>query len=56
MAARIMCVVDIYDALVTKRPYRDGMPKAKALQILAEEVEAGKLDRSVVAELEDLVG
>jgi putative two-component system response regulator len=56
MTARIMCVVDIYDALVTKRPYRDGMPKAKALEILREEVRAGKLDPGIVADLEDLVG
>jgi putative two-component system response regulator len=56
LAARIMCVVDIYDALVTERPYRKAMPKKQALEILLEEVAAGKLDRRVVAELDDLVG
>jgi len=56
MAARIMCVVDIYDALVTERPYRAEMPKQRALAILNEEAAAGKLDRAVVAELADLVG
>ena len=55
-ASRIMCVVDIYDALVTRRPYRTEMPKAKALEILNEEAAAGKLDPAVVAELQDLVG
>jgi putative two-component system response regulator len=56
LAARIMCVVDIYDALITERPYRNAMPKKQALGILLEEVQAGKLDRRVVNELEDLVG
>ena len=55
LAARIMCVVDIYDALVTERPYRKAMPKKQALGILREEVETGKLDRRIVDELEDLV-
>jgi putative two-component system response regulator len=56
LAARIMCVVDIYDALVTDRPYRKGMRKEKAIEILREEVTQGKLDQGVVHELEDLVG
>lgn len=56
LAARIMCVVDIYDALVTDRPYRKAMPKAKAVGILRDEVSLGKLDPRVVNELEDLVG
>jgi putative two-component system response regulator len=56
MAARIMCVVDIYDALITHRPYRAAMPRARALEILREEVRAGKLDETVVAELEAYVG
>jgi putative two-component system response regulator len=55
LAARIMCVVDIFDALVTKRPYRGAMPKEKAIGILQEEVEQQKLDKRVVDELEDLV-
>jgi putative two-component system response regulator len=55
MAARIMCVVDIYDALVKDRPYRPAMPEERALEILDEEVGAGKLDRVVVEELKDLV-
>ena len=49
--ARIMAVVDIYDALVTDRPYRKGMPREKALSILQEEADEGKLDKSVVEQL-----
>jgi len=55
LAARIMCVVDIYDALVTERPYRKAVSKEKAIEILQEEVDQQKLDKRVVNELEDLV-
>lgn len=55
MPARIMAVVDIYDALTSDRPYRDAMPKEKAMKILWEEAEAEKLDQSVVKTLEELV-
>jgi putative two-component system response regulator len=48
LVARIMAVADIYDALVTDRPYRKGMTREKALHILNDEVAQGKLDRSVV--------
>jgi len=48
MAARIMGVVDIYDALITDRSYRKGMSKEKAFKILREEAEGGKLDKEVV--------
>jgi len=46
--ARIMAVVDIYDALITDRPYRKAMGKEKAFEILRSEAEAGKLDRDIV--------
>lgn len=53
---RIMAVVDIYDALVTDRPYRKGMPKERAFEILRSEVEKGKLDTEVVKALINLIG
>ena len=49
--ARIMAVVDIYDALITDRPYRKGLSRAQALSILQEEADEGKLDKSVVEQL-----
>jgi putative two-component system response regulator len=55
LAARIMCVVDIYDALVTDRPYRKAMSKEQAIEIIREDVIQGKLDQRVVNELLDLV-
>jgi putative two-component system response regulator len=47
MVARIMAVADIYDALVTDRPYRKAMSKMKAMEILALEAKQGKLDHDV---------
>ncbi len=55
-AARIMAVVDIYDALVTDRPYRKGMPLEKAVGILKQEADNKKLDPVVVNYLIEFVG
>jgi putative two-component system response regulator len=46
--ARIMAVVDIYDALITDRAYRKAMGREKAFEILRLEAEAGKLDHDIV--------
>ena len=55
MAARIMAVVDIYDALTTDRPYRQAFSREEALQVLKKEAEAGKLDQRIVEDLSKLV-
>jgi len=54
-AARIMAVVDIYDALVTDRPYRKGMAKKKAWDILNQEAEQGKIDKEIIDCLAEIV-
>jgi HD-GYP domain-containing protein (c-di-GMP phosphodiesterase class II) len=46
-----MAVVDIFDALVTDRPYRKGMTKEKALSILMQEANEGKLDKTIIEQL-----
>jgi putative two-component system response regulator len=51
MVARIMAVADIYDALVTDRPYRRGMAKDKALADIEQEAEEGLIDANVVSHL-----
>ena len=56
LSSRIMAVVDIYDALVTDRPYRKGMSKEKALKIISREADQGKLDKEVVRNLTEAVG
>ncbi|RJQ60507.1 MAG: diguanylate cyclase [Desulfobacteraceae bacterium] len=53
--ARIMAVADIYDALITDRPYRKGMPKEAAFGILRKEASENKLDPEVVACLSELI-
>ena len=48
MVARIMAVVDIFDAMTSDRPYRRALTREKAFSFLRQEVEAGKLDRKIV--------
>ncbi len=35
-AARILCVADVYDALISQRPYRDGWVKEKAINFVKQ--------------------
>lgn len=51
--ARIVAVTDSYDALITDRPYRKGMFRKEACDILLEEAENGKLDCEIVQLLVD---
>lgn len=52
---RILAVADIFDALTaTDRPYKKAVPVPKALAILQEEAERGRLDGELVAVLENL--
>jgi putative two-component system response regulator len=36
VSARLMAVADVYDALISRRVYKDGMPHDKAVSIIAE--------------------
>ena len=36
LSSRIMAIADVYDALVSKRPYKDPMPHEKACRIIVE--------------------
>lgn len=36
ISARLMAVADVYDALISRRVYKDGMPHEKAVQIIVE--------------------
>lgn len=38
LAARILCVADVYDALTTTRPYRRALSPEEALEIMARDV------------------
>jgi cyclic di-GMP phosphodiesterase len=55
MVARIMAVVDIYDALVSERPYRKAMSTEESLRILNQMAADGKLDADIVANLAAII-
>jgi putative two-component system response regulator len=48
LGARIMAVVDVYDALRTARPYKAPLSLAQTLDILKAETDAGAWDPRVV--------
>jgi len=48
LLARILQVADIYDALVTPRPYKPAMTRDEAFQTLEQEVRAGWRDPELV--------
>ncbi|MCX7773654.1 MAG: HD domain-containing protein, partial [Clostridia bacterium] len=55
MEARILAVADIFDALYSKRPYRDKLPIEKCKAILLEEAGKGQLDKSIIDVLFSLI-
>jgi putative nucleotidyltransferase with HDIG domain len=55
MPMRVLAVVDVYEAVTSKRPYRAAMSSEQALAILRAEVPA-QLDAAAVAALGDLLG
>jgi putative two-component system response regulator len=55
LLVRITSVVDVYDALATKRSYKESLPREKCLAILQEEVGKGWWDSEVVAALGEVL-
>jgi putative two-component system response regulator len=55
LTARILTVVDVYDALTTDRPYRKALSPDEALSTMHEEVQRGWWDPALVDEVEKLV-
>lgn len=53
--ARIMTIVDIYDALTTTRSYRKSLPPEVALEILWEEANKGWWDKQILKEFNDMM-
>jgi len=56
LLVRIISVVDVYDALATKRSYKDSLPRERCLSILREEVQKGWWDAEVVETLARVLG
>jgi putative two-component system response regulator len=55
LPARILSIVDIYDALTADRPYRKALSQREAIQTIREEASRGWWDRALVDQLELLV-
>jgi putative two-component system response regulator len=55
LTARILQIVDIYDALTTVRPYRYALPHHAALELMTEEVRRGWWDRRLFDEFRGLL-
>ena len=55
VAARVLQVVDVFDALTSHRPYRRAIAKAAALEALESEVRAGWWDNEIVRALREVV-
>lgn len=54
-AARIMAIVDVYDALTTNRSYRAAMPQEKAFSILDAEADKGWWDKHILTEFKKVL-
>ncbi|GHV41907.1 HD family phosphohydrolase [Synergistales bacterium] len=48
---RLMACLDIYQALVEKRPYKEGMSHQKAMSILDKLVQGGRIDGDIVGDV-----
>jgi putative two-component system response regulator len=55
LGARIMAVVDVFDALHTARPYKKSLPLEEALAILRREADQGFWEARIVSTFADLV-
>lgn len=49
LLARILQVADIYDALITERPYKPALSHTAALKVMEEEVERGWRDPELIS-------
>ncbi len=55
VTARVLQVVDVYDALITERPYKPALSPAEALKTMRMEVDKGWWDGDVLAEFRRLI-
>jgi putative two-component system response regulator len=55
LTARVLQVTDIYDALITDRPYRRALCHDEAISTMRDEAKRGWWDRSLIDEFEALI-
>jgi len=56
VTARVLQIVDVYDALITARPYKKAMRPAEALAVMEQEVRRGWWDPEVFAVFVEMLG
>jgi cyclic di-GMP phosphodiesterase len=56
IAARVLQIVDVYDALITARPYKKAMRPVEALAVMEQEVRRGWWDPEVFAAFVEMLG
>jgi len=56
VGARILQIVDVFDALTTERPYKKALSTNEALQIMREEVRKGWWDSNIFSQFEQVLG
>jgi putative two-component system response regulator len=55
LVARIVSVVDVYDTLIRRRPYRPAFPPEEAFRILRSEAQKGLWDQEIVNDFLDMM-
>lgn len=55
LTARVLQVVDVYDALTTERPYKPALPSTEAFEVMRKEVHKGWWDAKVFGAFEQLM-
>jgi putative two-component system response regulator len=55
LTARILQIVDVYDALATQRPYKRALSRAETLEIMEDETKKGWWDPRIFSEFKQLV-
>jgi putative two-component system response regulator len=56
LTARVIQIVDVYDALTTERPYKQALSTAEALRTMQEEVRKGWWDPGIFDKFQTLMG
>lgn len=55
LTARVLSIVDVYDALTTERPYKNALSAEDALAVMRKEIKKGWWDCRVFAAFEELM-
>ena len=55
VTAQVLQIVDVYDSLMTKRPYKPAFSQDKSFEILAQEVDQGWWDKDLFKEFRDMM-